>query len=104
MSRGVYSALLIIPTYTKPIDTIKDMLASSSEFFVAEGTAQHYLLSVDPRTNIKELFKRHTLFSILPSGDFPPEILEGLALSSPDKELTCSHFSNVLLLASRTVV
>ena len=104
MSRGVYSALLIIPTYTKPIDTVEDMLASSSPFLVAKGSAQHYLLSVDPRPNIKELFKRHTLFGILASGTFPPEILEGLALSSSDKELTCSHFPNVLLLASRTVV
>ena len=104
MFRGVYSALLIKPTYTKPIDTIQDLLASSSQFLVAMGSAQHYLLKVDPRDNIKELFKRHTLFGILPSGDFPPDILEGLALSSTDKQLTFSHFSHVLLLASRTVV
>ena len=104
MSRGVYSALLIIPTYTKPIDTIEDMLASSSPFYVARGSAQDYLLRVDPRANVKELFKRHKPFVIPPSGDFPAWILEGLALSSPDKDLTFSHFSNVLLLASRTVL
>ena len=104
MSRGVYSALLIIPTYTKPIDSIEDMLASSSRFFVPKGAAIHYLLRVDPRANVKELMKRHETFNILASGDFPPWIFEGLALSSPDKDLTFSHFSNVLLLASRTVV
>ena len=92
MFRGVYSALLIIPTYTKPIDTIEDMLASSSPFFVAEGSAQHYLLGVDPRAKVKELFKRHKLFAILPSGDFPAGILKGLALRSPDKDLTFTHF------------
>ena len=51
------SSLLITPMYLQPVDTIKDMLRSESQFVVPGGTAVPILVKIDPRHGMKELSK-----------------------------------------------
>ena len=57
-SRSILASLLITPVYLKPIDTIADMLESPSELRVPAKTALVYLLKIDPRPDMQELYAR----------------------------------------------
>ena len=47
------------PVYSKPVNSVQDMLLSESQLVVPTPTAINTLLDLDPRSTVKELNENH---------------------------------------------
>ena len=52
------------PVFSKPIDTVEDMLMSDSQLIVPSPTTIDTLLKLDPRSNVQQLNDDHVKISI----------------------------------------
>ena len=52
------------PVYSKPIDTVENMLMSDSQLIVPSPTTIDTLLKLDPRSNVQQLNDDHVKMPI----------------------------------------
>ena len=77
MTRSVYAALLIQPYYTKPVDTIEDVLESKTKIVVPKvGGITAALLNIDPRESVRKLAQKMHLVEMI-DGEYKQKVLDG---------------------------
>ena len=58
-NRSILASTMITPIYTKPIDSIEDMLNSPSLLALGEEAGYIFLLKIDPRPRYNQLYNIH---------------------------------------------
>ena len=58
-SRSILASLLMTPVYSKPVNSVQDMLLSKSQLIVPTPTAINTLLELDPRPSVNKLNNNH---------------------------------------------
>ena len=72
---SILESLLIIPTRTKPVDTVQDLLESQLD--IITGVRMADLMKFDPRQRMQKISTRVRGIESLSNGDASSEILEG---------------------------
>ena len=67
---------MITPIYTKPIDSVEDMLNSPSRLALGENAGYIFLLKIDPRPRYNKLYHIHVPVPFA-GGDLSEDTKEG---------------------------